>query len=258
MNTFGTSYATRQAAINGLAVVGFVALVGAGMWLAISSTRFVPGAVNRLGAAAVYLTQILTPGSEEPALSVVPTASTTIPFGTTTEPIIDSPAAPATTTPAKPATPHWTPGTPADVPGTPSATTIIPVSYYGLPDLALTLESVGYLTNASSTETLIATTTIPAGAQIAVKFRVTNTGTNVSGPWVIRISVPSEGSALTQTFAQAPLVPSQPSEYVARIGNVTPGSGRVISISVDPDNTVTESNEGNNTASTTLTVLGAV
>src|SRR3989344_3436924 len=46
---------TRQAAINGLAVVGFIALVGAGIWFAVYSTRFVPTVVNNLGAAAVYL-----------------------------------------------------------------------------------------------------------------------------------------------------------------------------------------------------------
>lgn len=48
----------RRMVANGAAVVGFVSLVIAGMWLAVYSTRFVPTVVNGAGAAAVYLGSI--------------------------------------------------------------------------------------------------------------------------------------------------------------------------------------------------------
>ena len=74
----------RQMVINGLAVAGFIALVAAGVWLAVYSTRFVPGIVNGAGAAAVSLGSLFTP-AHSPGLLVVstPAASTTISFGET-------------------------------------------------------------------------------------------------------------------------------------------------------------------------------
>ena len=59
----------RKAAINGLAVVGFVALIVAGLSLAVYSVRFVPTVVNSIGAAAVYLGSKFSPA---PDLSVIP------------------------------------------------------------------------------------------------------------------------------------------------------------------------------------------
>src|SRR3989338_5301903 len=78
MNTFGNTPATRSVAATGLAVLGFVAIVAAGMWLAVYSSRYVPAVVNGAGSAAGYLGSGFT---RSPAsLSVVPssTASSTI------------------------------------------------------------------------------------------------------------------------------------------------------------------------------------
>ena len=55
MNEQGSFASRRPAVVHSLAVVGFIALIGSGMWLAIYSTRYVPSVVTRLGSAAVYL-----------------------------------------------------------------------------------------------------------------------------------------------------------------------------------------------------------
>ncbi len=245
----GSTPEARLAAIHGLAIVGFIVLVAAVIWLAVYSTNNVPNVVGSIGAAAVSLSQILSLAPES-SLEVVPTVLTTISFGDE-----NPPSTPATTTIPKATKPVvWTPGTPIVVGGDAAATTS-PTSYYGLPDLAVVIVSIGYLANATN-ESFVATTTIPANTQIAMKFRVTNVGTNVSGTWTMTIAVPSNGASLTQSFTQESLYPSQPSEYIARIGNITPGAGRTIIITIDPNNQLVETNKVNNAISTTVTVLG--
>src|SRR5437588_318447 len=102
-----TSNPARRSAMVGLAVVGFIALIALGIWLAVSSARYVPGAVGGLGSAATYLGSIFTP-APNPSLSVVPTASTT-PFSeaSTTPAAATSTAATTTeTSSTKPKTKH--------------------------------------------------------------------------------------------------------------------------------------------------------
>lgn len=257
MNTDQSITSVRQTAINGLAVVGFIALVIAGIWLAIYSTRYVPSVVGRFGSAAVYLGSVFTP-AERPTLSVVqnPTASMTISFGEASSTIstsVDS----TPSAPKKPVATNWTPGTPVTVTNGTVSAPVAP-NYSGRPDLAVAIESVGYITTFSGMAgDIVATTTIPAHTQIAVKFRVTNIGTNVSGPWTMNIAIPSGGTSASQTFSQDSLVPTQPSEYIAHFDNISPGTGYVITIHIDPNRQLTESNTANNSAtSTSLTVLG--
>lgn len=246
---------SRQAVILSLAAVGFIVLLGSGMWLAVYSTRYVPAVVGSVGSAAVYLSSVFTPSDDTPALSVIPTASTTIPFGT------EETAATATTDVATstevaapaPKKQTWTPSAPVTVTGTTA-----PVRYSGLPDLAVAIEKVGYMATSSEStvsDGLIAASTIPAGTVIGVKFRVTNVGTNVSGPWTIRISIPSSGASADQVFTQDSLVPGQPSEYLARFDHIASGAGKAIVITIDPDHALTESKTSNNVATSTVTVL---
>lgn len=259
MEIFENSSPARRAAWNGFAVIGFVTLIVAGIWLAIYSARYVPDTVNGIGAAAVSLSSAFVPKPETPAtLLVVPEdASTTLPAVSATTTSLPS-RTPVQTTPAAPRKPHWTPGTPVVVGGSTATTTPPAPHYYGLPDLAVALETVGYVpATATSSDAIVASTTIPAGTQIAVKFRVTNIGTNVSGPWTVAISASSNGTIINQTFSQNSLVPGQPSEYIARLGNITPGAGRSITITIDPNHQLTESNTANNVVTTSVTVLGS-
>lgn len=252
MDTLRDKLASRQAATNGLAIIGFITLMSLGVWLAIYATRFVPQTVDRIGVAAVYLGSVFKQ-DETSTLSVVPTASTTIQFG---EASSTSTTASASHTPETAARPVWTPSTPVDVANTAIPTTHTAPAYSGAPDLAVVIESVG--TVAADGSSIIATTTIPAHTQIAMKFRVTNIGTNVSGPWTMNIAIPSGGASANQTFSQGSLLPSQPSEYIVRFDNITPGTGHTIVVRIDPNHTLAESNTGNNLAtSSNITVLGS-
>ncbi|MFA5744676.1 MAG: hypothetical protein WC887_00430 [Candidatus Paceibacterota bacterium] len=237
---------SRQSAINGLAIVGFIVLVAGGLWLAVYSTRFVPAVVNGTGAAAVYLVSFFTPESN---LSVVPTPlSTTLFFGEASSTISMT----ATSTPEKIAassTPiQWVPKAPVTISNNPAPA--VP-NYYGSPDLSVIIEGIGYMNG----DILISTTTIPARAQIGVKFRVTNIGTNVSGPWAMNIAIPTGGASASQTFTQESLVPSQPSEYIVRFDNVASGADRQIVITLDPNHQLKELRTDNNSISAKVTIL---
>lgn len=239
--------------MTGLAVVGFIALVATGIWLAVYSTRYVPTVVNRVSVAAVYLGSVFTPAPPA-SLSVVPTA-TTISFGEASSTILTS--ATSTQTSIKSMKQNWTPGTPVAVTnGTTTPNTPVIPHYSGLSDLSIAIENVGYEVVVGDNN-IVATTTIPAHTQIAIKFRVINVGTNVSGPWTMNVSIPSGGTSASQTFSQDSLVPTQPSEYIARFNNISPGTGYVINVTIDPNHQLSESRTINNVAtSTSLTVLG--
>ena len=231
-----------------LAGVGFVALLGATMWLAIYSTRFVPTVVQRIGAAAVYLGSVFTP-ADGSSLSVIPTASTTILFGagTTTSPTTN----PATTTlpvPVHPTPGHETSGTyPIGGTGSPAL--------YGLPDLMVSINAVGYLATTSA-NSFVPSATVPSGARPAVRFTVKNIGTNVAGSWRFSASIPTQVSYLYQSLPQQPLNPGDSIDYTLGFDQATRGTDKTITINANFDRTVSESNMNNNTASTTVTILG--
>ncbi|MCX6786468.1 MAG: hypothetical protein NTU85_01455 [Candidatus Kaiserbacteria bacterium] len=243
MNNFQTISRPRRTAVNGLAVVGFFALVVAGMWLAIYSTRFVPIIVNRTGAAVVYVGSVFASTFKNSA----PTVSTTMPsviyFGEASS--TDSTI--ATSTPVKTTSiskQYWTPGTSITIADGPAIQ-----NYYGSPDLAIIIETIGY----SSGNAIVSATTIPVNTPIAVKFLVKNVGTNVSGQWAMNIS---GSNSANKSFTQASLAPGQPSEYIVHFANNTPGT-HTITITIDPNRQLQspESNTNNNSISATVTTL---
>jgi hypothetical protein len=253
----------RQAAVNGLAIVGFVALVGAGIWLAVYSARFVPGAVSRLGSAAVALSQIFVPGSSS-SLSVVPppsgTGSTTIPFG-------DG----STSTPATSTTPVTTPvqtpppvhTNPTPVAGTPTsgqypingATTTAPATgLYGLPDFTVTITAVGYLAT-SSADSFVASPTVPTGTRPAVRFTIKNVGTNATGSsWVFSAQIPTGNNYLYQSLPQQNLNPGDSIDYTLGFDQAIRGSNEPITITANSTRTVAESNMNDDSISAQVTV----
>jgi hypothetical protein len=253
-----TQNENRTAALNGLALVGFVSLVGAGIWLAIYSAQFVPGAVSRLGAAAVSLSQVFTPGS--PSLSVVSGgATTTIPFGngTTTQATSTTPV--ATTTPVThPTTPVvTTPGqqTTGQYPLN-GATTTQSVGLYGLPDFAVNITAVGYLATTSASS-FVPATVVPAGARPAVQFTIKNIGTNATGSWRFSAMIPTATNYLYQSIPQQNLNPGDSIDYTLGFDQANRGSNQTISITANFDHTVAESNTANDSSSATITVLGS-
>jgi hypothetical protein len=199
----------RHATLQGLAAVGFVTLIIAGIMLAIYAARFVPEAASRVGSAAVYLSQVFTP-AKKADLQVV----TQIPFGvaSTTESTTTAVVATTTTTVTKPVTypPATTPGeeTTTTYPsgGTPVAT------LHGLPDLKVTITQVGYL-SLNNTDSFIAAKVIPSGLRGAVKFTVTNVGTNTTGNWSFNANLPTTSSFTFNSDAQKPLLPGERIDY---------------------------------------------
>ncbi len=244
------STATRRVIIYGLAVVGFTTLIGAGIWLALYSARFVPETMNRLGAAAVSLSQIFLPA---PAyLSVVPTASTTISFGD------NSSATPTTTiaTPIVPAKPRVIARTPGqETSGVFPIGSSTPAVLSGLPDLILRLDGVGYFAS-STADSFIATSTVPNGSRPAVQFTITNSGTNVAGPWRFSATIPTQTNYLYQSQLQQSLNPGDRIQYTLGFDQANRGSDQPISITANFDRSVAESNFNNNTVNTKITILG--
>lgn len=249
-----TSSANRAAAISVLAVVGFVALIGASIWLAAYSTRYVPGIVDRVGSATVYLSSFFTP---EPAtLSVVPTpvGTTTLPFApaTTTTPVATT--TPVVKTPVATTKPPTTAG--------PQATSTYQIggtaapNLYGLPDLIVHIDAIGYLAT-SSADSFVASSTVPVGNRPAVKFTIKNIGTNIAAPWRFTASIPTQSYYIFQSQIQQQLAPGESIEYVLGFDQANTGAGKMISVTANYDRTIGESDPNNNSASAYLTILGS-
>jgi hypothetical protein len=230
----------RRAAVNALAVVGFIALVLVGVLLAVYTARKLPELSSRLGGASVSLSSIFHRNGDEPELNVV-TSTTTIPFD-------DATTTPATTT---------TPAKPAVRPGTPSYITVTvpkPVSLYGDPDLTVRITDVGYLRRDGDTDTFVSSHNVPRGKDSAVKFTVTNVGTNRSGSWKFEADVPTSPSQDFTSPTQDSLGPGDRVDYVLGFEKGRRGDDREITITVDSKDTVDESNERNNEDSETIDI----
>ena len=253
MNTTQNTSSTTQAALYGLAAVGFITLVGGGMWLAVYSARFVPGAINRIGAAAVSLSEIFTPGPGS-SLSVVPTASTTIPFGqaaTSTTPTT-TPSKPVTTTPVTPVAGQATSGT-YPIGGTSTSTA---PGLYGLADLTTSISAVGYLATTSANSFVVATT-VPSGSRPAVKFVIKNIGTNATGSnWTFSASIPTQTAYIYQSLPQPNLNPGDSIEYTLGFDQANRGS-QTISITANASHTVPESSTTNDSAAAPIVIMGS-
>ena len=253
MNQIESDISTRQAAITGLAIVGFIGLVGAGIWLGVYSTRYVPSVVNQVGAAAVYLGSIFTPSTA--SLSVVPTptasstishtASSTADTVATKEPILTEPKKVTPTAGEKT-------NSIVQISESPSGTGVLT----GLPDLIVTINTIGYLATTSA-DSFVASSTVPTGSRPAVRFSIKNVGTNTSGVWHFSASIPTQSSFIYQSQPQQLLNPGDSIDYTLGFDQATTGTGKMISITANFDRTVTESNSNNNSASATITILGS-
>lgn len=247
--TTKTSPSTKRIAVNALAIVGFIVLIGIGMLLAVYAATFVPAAVNRLGSAAVYLSSVFVP-AEKPATLEVVEPGTTVPFPET--PVV----AEATTTPVAPATPAAAPAAVATPTAGPTKTTVYPVGtgtkptpvLTGLPDLTVDIVATGYLTS-SDTSTFTKSDTVPDDLRGAVKFTITNKGTNASGRFTFDAVLPTTRTYTFTSDKQDSLLPGEHIDYVLGFDRARSGDDRVISISVDEDNDIKESNDSNNSDS---------
>ena len=255
MGTSDTHMPARKVAIYVLAVIGFITLIGASMWLAVYSTRFVPDVVSRLGGAAVYLGSVFIP-SPAPGLSVIPTpiASTTISFGEASPAISKSvPAARSTTTPSKQIKTTVGEKTSGAYQMSNTATTS---SFSGFPDLVVHINAIGYLATTSA-DSFVASSTVPAGSRPAVRFTIKNVGTNMTGTWRFSASIPTQTAYIYQSQSQQSLNPGDSIDYTLGFDQPIPGSEKMISVTANFDHAVAESNADNNSASAKITILGS-
>lgn len=246
----------RAAAITALAAVGFITLIALGIMLAIYSARFVPAAVSRIGTAAVQLSQVFVP-AHKTDLTVVPqipfgagiatsTATTTLSNASTTTitpPLLGNP--PAATNPGPKTTTTYPAGGATNAP------------LYGQPDLTVTIDQMGYVTSGDQNfdTTFVGSNTVPSGQRAAVKFTIRNAGTNISGNWFFRANLPSTASQIStyNSSSQNSLRPGEAISYTLAFDQPIKGA-QTMTITVDPNNQVAESNEGNNSSARVITI----
>ncbi|HEV7121417.1 MAG TPA: CARDB domain-containing protein, partial [Candidatus Paceibacterota bacterium] len=219
-----------------------------GIMLAIYSARYVPAAVSRVGSAAVSLSQIFVPAHTNDTLTVVPqipfgdattTATSTATTTTVTSPLLGTPAA-ATSAGPKTTTSYPAGGVVSNAP------------LYGQADLAVSITQVGYLTS-NSTDSFVSGAIVPSGDNAAVKFSVTNTGTNISGPWSFTANLPTNTSFIFTSNPQQSLRPGERIDFTLGFDRAQSGV-RQVTITADSANQVSESNESNNTAVSNITI----
>lgn len=224
-----------KGAMNTLAVVGFGALLVAGILLAVYAARHVPEALSRLSSAVFLSTDgERNGGTETPSAPEAPSAP-----ATTTQPA-------ATTTPSTPAPSAARTGGPLYYPQAPRVVVSQP-QLYGLPDLVLTDVRGGYFRGS----TFVEDDEVPANRDAAVRFTVRNTGTNVATGWRVRVEVTGEDTAVG---GGGMLMPNGYQNFTLRIENPEEDRRIRINIEVDDQNRVAESNERNNSASLRLDI----
>jgi hypothetical protein len=244
MNNFEANTKSRKAVVTGLAAVGFIALVAAGVWLAIYSTRFVPKTVNGAGEAALYLSSFFTRTLQHNPVSTA-ASSTIIYFGgtdtTSTSTISTNQKQIATTAGTETNGVYQIGGT---------ATPVLS----GLPDLIVNINATGYLAT-SSANSFIADSTVPAGVRPAVSFTIKNIGTNASGAWRFKASIPTQTVYIYESQPQQSLNPGDSIDYVLGFDQPNAGTSETVSITANFDNAIQESNTNNNSASAEMTIL---
>lgn len=254
METGHNESQTRKAAVGGLAVVGFIALILIGIATAIYAATYLPKAISKLGAANVYLSSLVQPGStDDGQLQAVNPPSTVYepaPTATTSLPIY---------TPAQPTTPTPTTGGPSYTPAPTPTYTRVPVvvtpTYYGLADLITTITSVGYLRNNGDTNSFVAANSVPRGYQGAVRFVVANRGTNISDSWSFEARLPGTNGTY-RSATQRSLKPGDSIVFTMGFDSSESGS-ETIRIEADANDRVNESNESNNTDTETIRLNGS-
>ncbi len=87
-----------------------------------------------------------------------------------------------------------------------------------------------------------------------MKFTITNKGTNVTGAWRFKAELPSSPSQTFTSPRQESLQPGDSVDFVLGFEKPKEGDDREITITVDSDKDVSESNESNNEDSAAIDV----
>jgi|CXWL01.1.fsa_nt_gi hypothetical protein len=238
MNTEGESVrgSATKATVNGLAIVGFAALILGGVFLAVYAASYVPQALSRLTGAVILSNEEPTnPETQIPAPA--PTTPTVVTPSTDEEDTDDEDV-------VEPETPRT--GGPLLVPAPPRVT-YQPPAYYGLPDLALVNVRAGYMRGS----TFVEDNDVPANRDAAVRFIVQNIGTNTVSDFRIKLEIENEDDAIG---IGGLLYPNGTQLFILRITNPEEGEELDISIDVDYQNRIAEKSESNNDKSVSLDI----
>ncbi len=158
-----------------------------------------------------------------------------------------SPVNPATTTPATPITPRPSSSTGTQVVRNSSR----PVSNpNGRADLNIILISTGYVN--VYTNQFVPSYTVPANGRAAIQFQVVNSGDKNTGAWSFRAVLPSSTHPTYTSVAQQNLGPGDYIVYTLSFDNFYRSGTQNLSITVDPNSYVSDSNRNNNVLTTTL------
>lgn len=247
----------RQAAVNALAIVGFLVLIIIGIVLAIYAARYLPNALN--GSASAITSIFKSGDGQNPDLNVItststvpfePIASTTVPFDETVTKSSDTDTSPKDTNVTKS-------GSKSTTTKTTTVTRRVPVTVpapapYGKGDLAVRITAVGYCTS-DNPDSFRTSDTVTGTKNGGVQFAIKNLGTNVISRWDFSYKVPSDLSEQTERD-QHGLNPGDEIDYTLCFEKPKVGDNRQIRIEADPNDRVDESNEGNNVATATVDI----
>jgi hypothetical protein len=129
------------------------------------------------------------------------------------------------------------------------------VQYYGKPDLLVQLESTGIVN--PNTGQYIQTAYAGFNDQIAVKFIVRNSGTNSSGPFKVRLNMPSTRTPYFESPYQQSILPGDAIEFTGTFDSPSAGNGIITGyITVDPYSEIDEITKSNNNLAVPFNVQG--
>ncbi|MDB5204042.1 MAG: Peptidase sortase-like protein [Candidatus Taylorbacteria bacterium] len=120
----------------------------------------------------------------------------------------------------------------------------------GNTDLVVRIVDVGVMNNNNQ---FYYSNSLSRNDKVAVKFEIQNIGGQTSGPFQFTANLPTYNNSLYQSNTENSLAPGETRQYTIGFTNPTQGNGTV-SFTVDSNNSVYETNEGNNYASRTINV----
>lgn len=124
--------------------------------------------------------------------------------------------------------------------------------YVGKPDLAVRLLQVGLL-NTGTNMITNNQTSFNYTDTVGIRFEIRNDGDVATGPWVFSAILPSISTPTYNSYSQISLKPGESIIFTLGFSNLSNQNIGSISITADPLNVVTESNEYNNTITSTIT-----
>jgi hypothetical protein len=234
----------RDISLKTFAGIGFLTVLGAGLWVAAFTLSNFPALISRVGGAAVYLGSVFTPRTEGPTELVVEPTEETTPAEETEEETL-----PVSVPKVAGEKTEQSYAIGDSVPPVIQGTT-------GLPDLITNIGAIGFLSS-TSTDSFTASSTVPAGMRPAVRFAITNQGTAVAASWRFSASIPTQSAYVFQSAPQQPLGPGDSIEYVLGFDQATAGADKLISITANSDSAFAETTRDNNSASAKITILGS-